>query len=136
MDNIIHFSFVTLDSIPGHDRKPSAFKDKAKYLVKVFNHNKELALHKAKASALIERARAFSITRHAFTHGALESLEDTVLTINKLQTKSEYCVDLVKIDIMDFPAHAQEIGGLVTEWTLLSKMLFDEHQKRKQLLAQ
>ena len=132
MDNIIHLSFASLGGIPGHDRKPSAFKEKTKYLAKAFNHNKELVIHKTNALVLIERARAFSITRHALTHGALDSIEGTILTINKLQTKSEYRVDLVKIDIKDFPFHAQEITGLVTEWLHLSKTLFDEHQKRKQ----
>lgn len=136
MDNIIHFSFTALGGIPGHDRKPSVFKEKAKYLTKVFSHNKELALHKIVAIRLIERAKQFSITRHAFTHGTLEKLEGTLLTINKLQTKNEYRADLIKIDFIDFPAHAQEITGLVTEWLSLSKTLFDEHQKRKQSPAQ
>ncbi|BCM25332.1 hypothetical protein [Methyloradius palustris] len=132
MDNIIHFSFDSFGGISGHDRKPSTFKEKAKYLIKAFSHTREFSNHKVNTLALIERAKSFSITRHAFTHGALESLDGTVLTINKLQTKKEYRVDLIKIDIKDFPFHAQEISDLVTEWLHLSKTLYDEHQKRKQ----
>jgi predicted ester cyclase len=135
MDNIIQFSFSTLGGIPGRDRKPSAFRDKAKYLAEAFNHNKELSIHKAIAIPLIERAKAFSITRHAFTHGAIEKLDGTVLTINKLQTKGEYRSESIKIDFIDFPTLSLEIVGLVTEWLSLSKTLFYEHQKRKQLHA-
>lgn len=131
MDNIIHFSFDSLGGIPGHDRKPSTFKEKTKYITKAFNHTKEFVTHKENALQLTERAKSFSVMRHAFTHGALESIDGTVITINKLQTKKEYRVDSIKIDFKDFPAHAEEISGLVTEWLHLSKTLYDEHQIRK-----
>ncbi|MDO8207751.1 MAG: hypothetical protein Q7T38_08030 [Gallionella sp.] len=131
MDNIINLSFVSFGGVSGHNKKPSVFVEKVKYLMGAFDQNNELSQHKTNAIRLIDRAKDFSELRHAFTHGALESLDGSVLTINKLKTKSEYCVDLIKIDLIDFPVHVEEIGGLVTEWTHLSKSILDEHQKRK-----
>lgn len=135
MDNVVNFSFVKLGGIPGFKKKPRSFEDKAKYLTLAFSHNMELALYKALAIPLIERAQQFSITRHAFTHRTLERLDGTALTINKLLTKGEYQSQSIKIDFIDFPTFSQGIVDLVTEWLSLSKTLFDEHQKRKQLHA-
>jgi hypothetical protein len=135
MNNCVHLVFSELGGVPGHEVKPTVFKAKASYLSKAFKHVKLLAPHKDTAFKLIAQAKTTSNTRHAFTHGTLECLENTVLTINKLQTKDAYRAEHFKFDLLDFPIFSIELGDLVKNWLTLSKNLLDEHKVRKAQLG-
>lgn len=129
MDNCIHIIFSEFKYIQKKDqKKPYQFKDKAEYLYKAFSNLENLSHHKEMAISLIERAKKVSESRHALTHGTIESLSGSILTINKLKFGNDYSSEIIPFDFTNFESISGELGELVTKWTKLSTALLYQHK--------
>jgi hypothetical protein len=128
LDNCIHLVKTDLGGVRGHPKKPVAFKKKVAYLRKAIKTIKPLQKHKEEALILLSRAVKMSNIRHQLTHGTIEELNSTVLTINKIKYVDSYYAEQHKFDFKKFPALSEELGDLVTQWLHFSKKLLDNRQ--------
>ena len=132
LDSCIYLIHTDLGGVEGHIEKPRAFKKKTNYLHKAFTHITELNQYKDNALKLVKMANTISYTRNNFTHGTIEKLDDTVLTINTLNLKDGYRSESRSFDFKQFPKLAGDLEDLVTQWTHLSADLLDNLKLLKQ----
>lgn len=120
MDNLCHVAFEAERSDGKGLKKPRALKDKFKFIRRHILGSPRFAALGERLATLMDATESLADKRHMFLHGAIESIEDSVLVFNRLEFQDDYMSYAEKFDLQDFPLLVEELQHAVRLWLQLA----------------